>query len=132
MGTTEAAAVVAVGAKASTFPLPLAFWLCKTSFRNRSSMACFSPKSIAGVNTGAIPTGGCDVVVGGVAAPDLTPDLAVAAANSSLLFAIFSSSSFWRAINARFWKLGSVGAFFMALGSEGIGVAGAVEDTLED
>ena len=127
MGVTE---VVVVGAKASTFPLPLAFWLCKTNFRNRSSMACFSPESIAGVGAAATPVG-CDVVVEGVSTPDLAPDLAVAAANSSLLFAIFSSSSFWRAISARFVKLGSVGAFFMALGSEGIGVIEASGDELE-
>jgi hypothetical protein len=45
---------------------------------------------------------------------------ALVSASSSLLLAIFSSNSFCLAIRARLVKLGSVGAFFMALGSDGV------------
>jgi hypothetical protein len=95
--------------------------LCSTSFRSLSSRACFSPRSIAGLTT-------CGV---GAELPTGVPDLlaAVAAASSILLLAIFSSSSFCRAKSARFVKLGSVGAFFIALGSDGTGVD---DDDAED
>lgn len=52
---------------------------------------------------------------------------ALVSASSNLLLAIFSSSSFCLAIRARLVKLGSVGAFFMALGSDGV-LGDGVED----
>lgn len=97
------------------------FRLSSTNFRNLSSKACFSPRSIAGLTT----CGVCTELPTGV--PDLLA--AVVAASSILLLAIFSSSSFCRAKSARFVKLGSVGAFFIALGSDGTGVD---DDDVED
>lgn len=58
----------------------------------------------------------------------MDPVAALVSASSSLLLAIFSSSSFCRAIRARLVKLGSVGAFFMALGSDGVLGDGVDED----